>query len=354
MYVACPSCKALYAISADQLRLAEGQVRCGRCGTLFNATNAVFASPREALEHTAPLQPDVAREIDELVERALDQVPGETLRPPGVPEPGVPHHEGVEGERALVEEPEVAEAEAAEPEIEALEVEEPEVEEPEIEQAGFERAEAVGRPLARLAGRDFYAQPVGAEFSSGAAVAASSGEAVDGHGVFELSEAMLFHDEPHHQSHTRWGAIAAAVFLTLTLVAQYAWWDRNRLAQITALRPALESACKLLGCELPLRHELAQVEMIQREVRDHPSIPDALLINAEFANRAPYTQAYPVLQISFSDVSGTPVAIRRFLPAQYLHGKNPARGMAPGEQARVTLEVVDPGERAVSFQFDFL
>lgn len=349
MYVACPSCKALYAISADQLRLAEGQVRCGRCGTLFNATNAVFASPREALEHEAPLQRDMAREIDELVERALDRVPGETAKQPGAPEPAVPHHEDLEGERALVEEPGVAGPEFEEPEVEGSEIEEPE-----IQQAGFTQAEAVDGPLARLAGRDFYAQPLGAEFPHGTAVATPSGEEVEGHGVYELSEALLFHDEPHHQSHTRWGAIAAAVFLTLTLVAQYAWWDRNRLAQVAALRPALEWACKPLRCELPLRHELAQVEMIQREVRDHPSIPDALLINAEFVNRAPYTQAYPVLQISFSDVSGTPVAIRRFLPAQYLHGKNPARGMAPGEQAQVTLEVVDPGERAVSFQFDFL
>jgi hypothetical protein len=46
--------------------------------------------------------------------------------------------------------------------------------------------------------------------------------------------------------------------------------------------------------------------------------------------------------------------VRRFLPEEYLHDKNPARGMAPGEQTLVMLEVVDPGERAVSYQFDFM
>jgi hypothetical protein len=61
-----------------------------------------------------------------------------------------------------------------------------------------------------------------------------------------------------------------------------------------------------------------------------------------------------VLQISFSDTSGTPVAVRRFLPEEYLHDKNPAPGMAPGEETLVMLEVVDPGERAVSYQFDFM
>ena len=109
-----------------------------------------------------------------------------------------------------------------------------------------------------------------------------------------------------------------------------------------------------MSCDLPLRHDLTQVEMVEREVRDHPNVADALLVSAAFINRASYPQAYPVLQVSFSDTAGTPVAVRRFLPEEYLHDKNPARGMAPGEQTLVMLEVVDPGERAVSYQFDFM
>ena len=76
MYVACPSCKSLYSISAGQLAAAGGQVRCSQCQTLFNATHAVFDTPHEALAYEYPVQKDVAQEIDELVGRALDQVPG--------------------------------------------------------------------------------------------------------------------------------------------------------------------------------------------------------------------------------------------------------------------------------------
>jgi hypothetical protein len=84
-------------------------------------------------------------------------------------------------------------------------------------------------------------------------------------------------------------------------------------------------------------------------------VSDALLVHATFVNRADFVQAYPVLQVSFSDVSGTPVALRRFGPEEYLPEIALAdKGMAPGQQSLVMLEVIDPGERAVSFQFDFM
>jgi predicted Zn finger-like uncharacterized protein len=303
MYVACPSCKALYAISADQLKLADGRVRCSQCRTTFNAAHAVFDDPRQALAFEYPLEEQLLKEIDDLVDRALDQVStaAETPSPPGV-----------------------AEDEAAQ-----------------AARAPAAKVEPVGLRL----DMDYYAQPAAAEFVA----------TEDSHEhLYELSESLLFDDEPVHHRRTSWGPVAATLLLTLALAAQYGWWDRNRLAQVAALRPVLEWLCQPLGCDLPLRRDLARVEMVGREVRDHPQVADALLVSAAFVNRAPYPQAYPVLQISFSDVSGTPVAVRRFMPEEYLHDKNPARGMAPGEETLVMLEVVDPGERAVSFQFDFM
>jgi hypothetical protein len=152
-----------------------------------------------------------------------------------------------------------------------------------------------------------------------------------------------------------WGAIAAALLLTALLVGQYGYVERYRLASVPQLRPLLETGCRLLRCELPLRTEIAQVEIVEREVRDHPNVSDALLISATFVNRADFVQPFPVFSVSFSDVSGTLVAGRRFRPAEYLYDShNAARGMQPGERARLMLEVVDPGDSAVSFQFDFL
>ena len=72
MYVACPSCKTLYPVTAEYLRLAAGQVRCSSCQTRFDASSAVFDNPQQALDHEHPLQQTLKGEIDDLVGRALD------------------------------------------------------------------------------------------------------------------------------------------------------------------------------------------------------------------------------------------------------------------------------------------
>lgn len=320
MYVACPSCKSLYSINSGQLAAAGGQVRCSQCQTLFNAAHAVFDEPQQALAYEYPLRRDVVQEIDELVGRALDQVPASARIEPGTA-----------GD---------SEQPAAPPPDEMLSGE------PLYEQ-DHDFAGTIDEltEITLRADADGYAQPVAAEFVS---------PVDDEDDPFALPRGLLLDDAVPAGARTNWGAIAAALLLTAVLLAQYAWWDRHSLAQISALRPALDWLCQPFDCRLPLRHDLARVEMVEREVRDHPNVRNALLVSAAFVNRASYPQAYPVLQIAFSDISGTPVAVRRFMPEEYLRDRNPEQGMAPGEETLVMLEVVDPGERAVSFQFDFM
>ena len=192
---------------------------------------------------------------------------------------------------------------------------------------------------------DTYAAPVAGEFVSAGSPAEQPDE--------DATPALLF-DTGTASARTSWGAIAAALLLTVLLLGQYVWAERYRLSGVPGLRPYLDTACAVLGCDLPLRHETAKLEIVEREIRNHPNVSDALLVNATFINHADFAQSYPVFEVAFSDVSGTPVAIRRFLPDEYLKDVDPAQGMAPGQQMRVMLEIVDPGKRAVSFQFDFL
>jgi len=311
MYVACPSCKALYKIELAHLRTAGGRLHCSACETSFNASAAVFEDPQQALSYKYPVQTEAAQTIDDLVDRALDQVPGQV---------SVTRDDTVESEDKPVIE--------AEPSSEPAEVRQ------------------VSRPF--RADVDFLAWPVAAGFPVRRQQAFFSGGD-------ELPEAYLLQDEVVDTGGVGWGAIAAALSLTFLLVLQYVWADRNQLAQLDRWRPALEIFCKPLSCDLPLRREVGWMEIVEREIVRHPHVADALLVNATFVNNADFVQAYPLFQISFTDVSGSPVAARRFQPAEYLAvSRDTSVGVAPGEQVRALLEVIDPGERAVSFQFDFL
>ncbi len=373
MYVACPSCKTLYQIHAKHLHAAGGQVRCGSCRNTFNALEAVFDDPAQALAYVE--KQHIERDVEALVRKALEQVPGgeqqaQRHQPAAsVAEQGpaattwsqrqqpdvahVPEHTDAESPLAdaVGEQFQGADEQWREPQ--AAEQAAPAGAEPAGQggaAAGSLAAQDVASAAALRADLDFQAQPLAAEFvSRRQQQAESEPESV-------LSRALLLEDEYHDGvSHRAWGAIAASLLLIALLVVQYGYVERYRLAGLPQLRPVLEFGCQLLHCDLPLRRDIAKVEILEREVRDHPHVADALLISATFVNHAAFVQPYPVFSVSFSDLSGTPIAARRFRPDEYLPDTGKlASGMQAGERAQLMLELIDPGDLAVSFQFDFL
>jgi predicted Zn finger-like uncharacterized protein len=150
----------------------------------------------------------------------------------------------------------------------------------------------------------------------------------------------------------RWWA--ACALLGLSLAAQAVLAQRAELAQDPRYRPWLQRLCGAVGCSLPQYSAPSQIALLSRDVSPHPSVPDALLITASFRNEAPWAQTWPALEISMSDLEGSLVALRRFRPPEYL-GQPPERDtLAPGESAVVELEVRDPGNQAIAFEFSFL
>jgi len=161
----------------------------------------------------------------------------------------------------------------------------------------------------------------------------------------------------HHRTLTMRDAFSgtAIVFLVLLLAMQWVFFNRADLVRVQDWRPGLEQFCKYLHCSLPLRVDLSQLKLLNREVRQHPRVAEALLVNATLSNQADFTQPYPVLELSFSGLGGNPVALRRFRPMEYVNDTQTIkRGMPPGEPVPVVLEIMDPGETAVSYQFGFL
>jgi len=151
------------------------------------------------------------------------------------------------------------------------------------------------------------------------------------------------------------GSGAGIGFLVLLLGLQWVYFNRDALAADDRWRPLLERGCSVAHCDLPLRVDLSHIDIIGHNVRKHPAMRDVLLISLAFENRAEFIQPYPLLEVSFTDQSGNPVAMRRFRPAEYLDTSvEPEDGMATASPVQVGLEVIDPGDTVVSFQFAFL
>jgi len=148
--------------------------------------------------------------------------------------------------------------------------------------------------------------------------------------------------------------IGGSAMLGVLLVGQLAAANVGEMAESPHWRPWLERACGLFGCELDLQRDLASIELVNRDIRPHPSVDDALIISATMQNRAAFNQPHPAIEIALSNLSGERIALRRFQPAEYLEeGVALERGIPPGTLLPLVFEVVDPGEDAVAFEFSF-
>lgn len=165
-----------------------------------------------------------------------------------------------------------------------------------------------------------------------------------------IPTAAMSVEVPRQRTWPRWLAVAV---LALLLCAQSIHAEREYLAADARWRPALERICATIGCALPAWHDPAALRLLTRDVRPHPSVPDALLISASFRNDALWAQHWPRLHLRLSDLNGQTIAEREFAPDQYLGMTARDLTIQPDQTASVALEVRDPGKQAVAFEFDF-
>ncbi|TCS97978.1 zinc-ribbon and DUF3426 domain-containing protein [Pseudofulvimonas gallinarii] len=148
----------------------------------------------------------------------------------------------------------------------------------------------------------------------------------------------------------------AVVVLAVVLLAQIVYAERQRLLAIPTYRAWAESLCERFGCLVPgSTRAIADIRLISRDIRKHPTVEGALLITATMANTGERARPYPILELRLSDLDERPVAMRRFMPEDYLsdRARVPA-GMPPHSTVPLEFEVLDPGADAVAFEFRFL
>lgn len=150
----------------------------------------------------------------------------------------------------------------------------------------------------------------------------------------------------------RWVPIVAAM-LALLLGLQWLLADRARLATDPQWRPVLNTVCNVLRCELPPWREPAAFTLLQRDVRQHPNIPGALRVSATFRNDARWSQPWPSLRLTLSDVNGRPAGERSFRAEEYLGGPPSQPELASGESATVAMDILEPAARIVAYDFSF-
>ena len=66
MYTQCPDCATVFRVTAEALRFAQGDVRCGVCSTTFNALENLSELAFKAATGDEAAVPDDSMTVEEL------------------------------------------------------------------------------------------------------------------------------------------------------------------------------------------------------------------------------------------------------------------------------------------------
>ena len=145
-----------------------------------------------------------------------------------------------------------------------------------------------------------------------------------------------------------------ALLLSLLLCGQYFFHNMDALAKKPNFRSWYEGACAILGCTLPAQSDISRIRGTNLTLRSHPETNNALLVDTILTNHTNFDQPFPLLELTFSDINGFPVASRRFTPSEYLSGALTKLTLMPSRlPLHINLSIQDPGKEAVNYHITF-
>jgi predicted Zn finger-like uncharacterized protein len=338
----CPNCETTFRVTAEILRVADGQVRCGRCHTQFDALerlieegDAAAAESGRFLQSPVESQDEIDVEEPESMEEIT--LEGKRIEISGTyrsldDDSGEPHvrqetiEEWVEidedaNDGTASDEPAPDESDVGNDDDNAVSVEE------ELEAEPEQPIRATRAPF-------------------GSRMRATAPEAIE-----SVEDPPVFAPPRAKPTARSWSI--AVVPLALVLVAQIVHHHRSELARHPRLGAPLMSVYEAVGLTLTPDWNLHAYGVKQWGVVMDPSAPGTLIVRASITNGAPFAQPYPLLKLVLEDRWGDQVRAREFEPAEYLDpGVAADRLLAPAQQTNATISIVDPGPDAEGFRFD--
>lgn len=352
MYTQCSKCETVFKLSADVLRTAGGQVRCGRCGEVFNALSRLaedanaFAGGESPLEletrADSILESVVAPQVAHAVARDAEE-----LGPPGVE---IARLQIIDWDLDEPDEPTYVEPAAPSPAAPSPAAPTPALPAPadELDDRAMEFTLPPGE-LDRIFveskqhGLNPLIQPQSEPQPTTDHI---PGEATPADSLLNPARPDLL-----RRPLVLWlsAAVISALLLVLQIVHQNReWFITHSQGPLGAVVGALYA---VLGSPLPAPASLSAYELRQWGVTGDPDANGSLRLRASILNTAPQFQPYPLLRVTLADRFGKGIGRRDFEPAEYL-GKPTAKMLAPGERVDATLQILDPGKSAEGFEID--
>jgi len=166
-------------------------------------------------------------------------------------------------------------------------------------------------------------------------------------------QTLHHHSQLHLPRRSYWG-IALVLILIALLAIQLSVSFQQQLRAYPATQAWLSLLCQWLPCDHSANDPYQTLRIVSREVIAHPATTNAVQVNVTLIHQGTQAIDFPVLGLSFKNIDGQVVAQRQFSPHEYLvDNLDLNAGIPPQQLIRVSLNLVDPGNSAVAFEFQF-
>ncbi len=409
MYTNCPECGTVFRISTNELRVAEGHVRCGHCSATFNAiaTLADELPPTITLQQLTPpnepdtgvagfpAEPEIQASPPELQapaayaplpvsEDTLEfDIPEDSwsnffevdggkhppaqaqtdvgtgvgsatvgqagLHPALSAEAGGPNLDADADWEALLAEVQDDEASPKPVYVISEEPAEKPAEEPVLPEPSWDDPLPGRTRLPARLPADFAANLPGA-MEVAPEPGPDPGELAADHRPF-LWEPPA--PPAAVRSSRHWAYTAGSVLLALLLLIQVLHRQRDELATSPTLTAVLQRTYAALGLPLWPAWDLQAYELRNKVAESNRSNPGALDILARIAVVGNEPVGLPLVRVTLLDRLSRPLGSRVFQPEEYIRGNSPpGQVVKPGTQIPVEISLKDPGTDALGFDVD--
>jgi len=320
MQTTCPECHTTFRVSQDHLGARRGLVRCGTCNAVFNAYDTLLPeleSPpdEDGLDSASKGLETAADSVAEVVAEAAAEVPADAAYSDFAVKADT-------GSDAFLSQQTLADYAIQTTDSVELASESAETEAAAVFISG-------------------NSSPSESEAAASPAVAQSAHKSDPKIEPDILLEPLWKQVEKKPLTWKFWLYFILALLLAGLLGMQAAYFLRAELvAAVPSSRPVLQALCRSLSCSVPLPRQLTQTAIAASSLEHDPENRSRVSLTLLLANRTGYTQAWPQIMLTLSDVRQAPVAKQVFRPQDYLPKEvNVAAGMTADVEREIRLNL---------------
>jgi len=280
----CPTCETQFLLTNAQLKAHRGKVQCGHCEHIFNAKNRlteISDDIRSPAEYQASLESETLESDSTVVNNTVDEKPiNEVLN---VVLDSVPNLTNLASEEAT-------------------------------------NSPFIGDYLPEVSEHieiGAYETPI------------------------VIEDLKAEHKFNKQKFKFNYGLLALSLILITLAALQSIYFSRTKIAaNYPQFKPYMVQACSYLQCNIDLPKNLDLFTIDDSDMQESEQYQNVINFSSLLINNAPYTQAYPNIELTLTSTDDQPVLRRVIKPIEYLKAStNVSNGIASREEERISLAI---------------